>query len=102
METRMLFVRTFSDPGDITFPVTGEPCQTGEALEEDMGVEIISTLVQAATGEEKKGKTGNLYWDYPYGKPAATSREGFMKVPDSQFGLTLAELYPYIRRDISK
>jgi hypothetical protein len=65
METRMLFVRTFSDPGDITFPVTGEPFQTGEELEEDMGVEIISTLVQAATGVEIKGKKCNLYWDWP-------------------------------------
>ena len=99
VETRLKFVRTLADPGD-KFPIKGEPVQDPSKLVSRMYFLVVSTLLMVARGRESTGS--NNYGFYPFGKQAAISTNGFLRVPQSYFSAVLAEMYPYIARDSSK
>ena len=100
VETRLKFVRTLADPGDLEFPIKGEPIEDSTQLMKSMAFQVVSTLVLVAQGRNSSGS--NNYGFYPFGKAASFSTDAFLKLPQSYFASVLAEMYPYVARDSTK
>ena len=71
-----------------------EPFDDPAKLFNDMAFEVISCLLEIATGKHTKG-----YGFYPFGKPASESTKAFKQLPSSCFGLVLSEVYPFLVKD---
>ena len=93
----MKCLRALGDPGDLDFPIDGEPIQTSGQLIQQMSYVITSTLLNVACG--RGGNEQNEYGYFPYGKKAARSSNAFCTLPDAFFHLTLAEIYPFVMRE---
>ena len=98
-ETRLRCLRSLGDPGDLDFPIGGEPDRSAEQLLEGMSFVDVETLVNVSSG--RVGTEDNQYGYYPYGKKASYSSDAFCTLPDAFFYMTLAEIYPFVARDKS-
>ena len=98
--TRLKFFRVLGDPGDVEFPIEGEPLLTCADMVKSMSTNVVSTLVNVAFGRSSSGT--NSYGFYPYGKTASTSTDAFLQVSNPSFALTLAEMYPFVFHDKGK
>ncbi len=96
MNERLKCIRHLGDPTD-------EPTPASQEMASEMAFRVVETLVTYSVGRSGsgvRGREGFNYGFYPYGKIPASSTEGFKNLPVDWIGTTLAEMFPFLRKDV--